>query len=170
MRQGVFQSTTLIAVVLLLLILFVSVAYFFLIPQPGEPPLQTAMISELQQKQLDWENSRPLSYRYVVERGCYCSQEYRTPYIVTEERGRKAAAFLVSVESGSGEFLNAPPEPVWISDIFGELTQAIESAAGPVVEIIYDSRYGYPALVNIQYPQPDAGMRYEIRDFEVLEH
>ena len=170
MRHGEYQSTTLIAVVLLLLILFVSAGYFFLIPQPGEPPQQTAMSGKLQESQLTWENNRPLSYRYVVQRSCYCSLEYLTPYIVTEERGRKTAAFLVSVESDSGEFLNSPPEPAWISDIFGELTNAIESEAGPVVDVIYDRRYGYPASATIQYPQPDAGMRYEIRDFEVLEH
>jgi hypothetical protein len=93
-----------------------------------------------------------------------------TPYIATEEQGRKTAEFLVSVESDTGEFLSEPPEPVWISDIFDELAKAIEADAQPVVEVIYDSRYGYPASVSIRYPQPDAGMRYEIRDFEVLEH
>jgi hypothetical protein len=169
-RQGVYESTTLIAVVLLLLILFVSVGYFFLIPQPGEPPHQSTLIRALQQNQSVWENSRPLSYRYVVQRSCYCSKEYVTPYIVTEESGRKTAEFLVSVETGTGEFLSEPPEPVWISDIFGELTKAIESEVQPVVEVIYDGRYGYPASVDIQYPQPDTNMRYDIRDFEVLEY
>jgi len=170
MRQAVYQPTTLIAGVLLLLILFVSVGYFFLIPPPDEQPQQSTIINELQESRLAWENSRPLSYRYVVERSCYCSQEYVTPYIATAEQGRKTAEFLISVESATGEFLSQPPEPVWISDIFGELTKAIESESRPVVEVVYDSRYGYPASVNIQYPQPDAGMRYEIRDFEVLEH
>lgn len=170
MRQGVYQSTTLIAAVFLLLILFVSVGYFFLIPPPDEAPQQSAIIRELQENRLAWENSRPLSYRYVVERSCYCSQEYVTPYIATEEQGRKTAEFLVSVESGTGEFLSEPSEPLWISDIFDELAKAIEADAQPVVEVTYDSRYGYPASVNIRYPQPDAGMRYEIRDFEVLEH
>jgi len=170
MRQGVYQSTTLIAAVFLLLILFVFVGYFFLIPPPDEAPQQSAIIRELQENRLAWENSRPLSYRYVVERSCYCSQEYVTPYIATEEQGRKTAEFLVGVESGTGEFLSEPPEPLWISDIFDELAKAIEADAQPVVEVTYDSRYGYPASVIIRYPQPDAGMRYEIRDFEVLEH
>jgi hypothetical protein len=169
-RQSVYLPTTLIAGVLLLLILFVSGGYFFLIPPPDEQPQQSTIINELQESRLTWENSRPLSYRYVVERSCYCSQEYLTPYIATEEHGRKTAEFLVSVESGTGEFLSEPPQPAWISDIFGELAKAIESEARPVVEVVYDSHYGYPASVNIQYPQPDAGMRYEIRDFEVLEH
>jgi hypothetical protein len=84
MRQGVYQSTTLIAGVFLLLILFISVGYFFLIPPPDEPPQVSTLVSELQENQRAWEDSRPLSYRYVVERSCYCSREYVTPYIATE--------------------------------------------------------------------------------------
>jgi uncharacterized protein DUF6174 len=170
MRRGTYQPTTFLAVVLLLLILFVSAAYFVFIPQPDSSQQSVAMLAELRANQNTWESSRPLFYRYVVHRSCYCGPVVVTPYIATEERGLKSAEFRTEVESGFGDFLSAPPDPVWISDIFDELIEAMESDAGPVIEVTYDERYGYPVLADIRYPQPDATMRYEIRDFEVLEH
>jgi len=170
MRRGTYQPTTFLAVVLLLLILFVSAAYFVFIPQPDSAQRSGAMLAELRTNQDTWENSRPVSYRYVVHRSCHCGPVDITPYIATEERGLKSAEFRTEVESGSGDFLSAPPQPVWVSDIFNTLIEAMESDAGPVIEVSYDERYGYPVLADIQYPQPDAYMRYEIRDFEILEH
>ncbi len=170
MRSGVYQSTTLLAVVVLLLILFVSAGYFFLIPSPDRSTDFDSMLIELNENRADWNNNRPLSYRYVVRRSCFCEAIVASPYVATERRGQKTAAFRVDVESGSGEFLDTPPGPVWIEDIFAELIEAMGVNPSPVIEIRYDARYRYPASVHIRYAQPDSYVAYDIQDFEVLEH
>ncbi len=168
--KGVYQSTTYVAVALLLLILFVSVGFFFLIPQP-EPSLEnSAMLTEMTRQQETWKSNKPLSFRYVVRRSCFCGPEASTPYIATEERGHKTAEYRVEIEFGAGEFLKSPHNPVWISDIYSELTDALASDDDPMIEASYDSQLGYPVSVNIRYPMPDAYVRYDIQDFEILEH
>ena len=169
-RNGVYQSTTHVAFALLLVILFVFVGYFFFIPQPGESPQNSAMVAEMQTQQANWERNKPLSFRYVVRRFCFCGAEVVTPYVATEERGYKTAAFRIELESGSGQFLSSPHEPVWIADIYSELANALASADSPLIEVSYDAKLGYPTSVSIRYPMPDADMRYEVQDFEIIEH
>jgi len=168
--KGVYQSTTHVAVALLLLILFVSVGYFFLVPQP-EPPLEKdAMLAEMTRQQEIWESDKPLSFRYVVRRTCFCGPEIVTPYIATEDHGHQTAEFRVEIESRPSEFLKSPPNPMWISDIYSELADAFASASDPLIEVSYDNQLGYPVSANIRYPMPDAYFRYDIQDFEIIEH
>ena len=170
MRTNNSSTTTLIAVALLLLILFVSIAYLTLLHQPAEPPQDHELVGDLLQNLQTWEDSRPLSYRYVVHRKCSCTRENSTAFVATEERGQKMVEFVVSVESSAGEFLAAPPNPVWIADIFDELINAAEENPQPLIEVSYDSRYRFPSSVNIRHSHPEDYVQYEIRDFEVLEH
>ncbi len=170
MRSGSYQSTTYLAVALLLLILFISAGYFLLIPPPDASSLADATLTGLEKNRANWENKRPLSYRYVVRRSCFCESIVEAAYVATEQRGHKTAAFRVAVESESGEFLDVPPNPVWIADIFGELIAATDVTPRPVIDVRYDTRYSFPAAVSIQYAQRDIYVAYDIQDFEVLEH
>lgn len=170
MRANNSQTTTLIAVALLLLILFVSVGSLTLLPDAEKPLQDPDLVSELLQNLQAWEDTRPPSYRYVVHRSCDCPKEDNAAFVATEERGQRMSAFVVSVESNSGEFLSAPPNPVWIGDIFDELVKAVEKDSRPLIEVVYDNRYHFPVSVNIQYTSAGASVQYEIRDFEVLEH
>ena len=169
-RKGVYQSTTHVAVAFLLLILFVFVGYFFMIPQPDESQVNTALHKEMIEQHARWEHNRPLSFRYVVRRSCFCETEAVTPYVATEERGYRTAKFNLEVESSPGEFLNSPPNPVWIDNIYSKLADAFASELKPLIEASYDERLGYPVSVKINYPAPDAYVRYEIQDFEIIEH
>lgn len=117
-----------------------------------------------------WEDNRPLSFRYVVRRSCFCDTEIVTPYVAKEEHGYKTAEYRVELESSSGEFLKSPRQPLWIDNIFAELADALTSGHEPLVEVTYDEKLGYPETVNIAYPQPDAYFLYSIEDFEILEH
>jgi len=170
MRANNSSTTTLIAVALLLLILFVSVGSLTLLPDVEKPLQDPDLVSELLQNLQAWEDTRPPSYRYVVKRSCACLKEDMAAFVATEERGQKMSAFVVSVESSSGEFLSQPPNPVWIRDIFDELINAVEEDSRPLIEVAYDNRYHFPVSVNIQYASAAASVRYEIQDFEVLEH
>ncbi len=169
-RSDNSSTTTLIAVALLLLILFVSVGSLTLLPDAEKPLQDPDLISELLQNLQAWEKTRPLSYRYVVQRSCACQKEDIAAFVATEERGQRTSSFVVSVESSSGEFLSAPPNPVWIEDIFDALIKATKEGSRPLIEVVYDNRYHFPVLVNIQYTSAAASVQYEIRDFEVLEH
>lgn len=167
-RKEIFYTTTHLAVVILLLIVFISVGYFFFLTEPTASANKEKQLAELQQSHSVWGNRKPLSFRYVVHRQCFCQDEYIEPYIATEERGYRTAEFPIQIESRSGEMLDIPPEPIWIDDLF---TLARQSIADDVhVDISFDPHYGYPILLHVQPNYVDSDTRYEIRDFEVLEY
>ena len=170
MRGTYFQSTTLIAVAMLLLILFVSAGYMMLIPTDQDRGAGTSAAADLQRNRELWEQNKPRSFRYTVDRSCFCSAEITTPYVATEERGLRRAAFRTEVESSIGEFLDAPEQPIWIDDIFAEIGEAVASDLDPAIDVRYDPDYGYPLVADIRYPMPDAYFKYEVEDFEVLEY
>lgn len=167
---GIYQLTTFLALVLLLLILFVSAAYFFFIPAPGDPPGNRDLLAELTDRRKTWNARRPAAFRYVVDRDCYCERTYVEPYVATEESGSKFAAFTIEVETASGEFIAAPPGPVWIDDVFDLVEQSIREQKH--VEVGYDREFGFPSsvLVHPVPRQPDSVYRVEVRDFETLEY
>jgi hypothetical protein len=167
---GIYQLTTFLALVLLLLILFISAAYFFMIPAPEKTAGHADTLSEVASRRSIWETKRPASFRYVVDRSCYCEPAYVEPYIATEERGSKSAAFTIEIESASGEFISSPPDPMWIESLFDLIERSVLDAM--VVEVEYDKDLGYPASILIQPDPapPDSLFRVEVRDFEILEY
>jgi len=166
-QNSTYQTTTLLAVVLLLLILFISAAYIFLLPGPDPMADQQQVLAEFQKSQEKWNDRRPISYRYVVDRTCFCTPAALEPYVATEQRGLKTAAFPVPFASETG-VLDSPPYPLWIDDIF----ELIEQSAldGDRILVEYDPRNGIPKVVDIRRDAADANDHYEIRDFEILEY
>lgn len=167
---GIYQLTTFLALVLLLLILFISAAYFFMIPAPDRTTVEGDLIAELAAQRNNWESGRPASFRYVVERDCYCERSFTEPYVATEEGDSKSAAFMIEIETAAGEFVSTPPGPVWIDDLFDLVEQAIHDKT--VVEVEYDKDLGFPvSIVTRPGPAPpDSVYRVEVRDFEILEY
>ncbi|MDX1509695.1 MAG: DUF6174 domain-containing protein [Woeseiaceae bacterium] len=167
-RKTAVHSTSLIAVVLLLLIMFTSAAWFVMFPHGTSPETTPGFEQRLRQNVERWDNNRPASYRYVVQRSCDCPPVDQRPFIATEERGQKTARFLVQVESSSGEFLDEPPRPVWISDIFNELRLSAPNARD--IDAQFHARYGFPESATIDLGPARTPVQYTIRDFEVLEY
>jgi hypothetical protein len=167
---GIYQLTTFLALVLLLLILFISAAYFFMIPAPDKTPAHEDLLEKLSASRNTWESGRPASFRYVVDRDCYCDPAYVEPYVANEERGSKSAAFVIEIESSTGEFISAPPKPVWIDDLFDLIEQSVGDEER--VEVEYDKDLGFPVsiLVHPDASPPDSVYRVEIRDFEITEY
>ena len=142
-KQG-FQVSTLIAGVLMLIFLFVSVAYFFFLHQPGLTPQQEAALAELQDRRTEWETERPPAFRYVVERACPgCPLDYIEPFAVVE-------------------YLDDPANRPWIDEFFVTIEAAM--LEGKDVPVSYDSRFGFPNDFTIHVEETF------IRDFEVLEY
>ncbi len=167
---GIYQLTTFLALVLLLLILFISAAYFFMIPAPEKAPGHEGLLAELATNRSTWESGRPASFRYVVDRSCYCDPAYVEPYIASEERGNKSAAFVIEIESSTGEFISTPPEPVWIDGLFDFIEQSVRDEK--YVEVEYDDDFGFPVSIVVQPDPapPDSEYRIEVRDFEITEY
>jgi hypothetical protein len=158
----------LLAVVLLLLILFVSAAYVFFLPVPDPLAMQQQVLADLQAGRDKWNASRPRSYRYVVDRTCSCARAILEPYVASEERDYKTAVFPFPIESETGGILTSPASPVWIDNLYTAIEQSVLDGDEVVVE--YDASFGFPARVDIKREAADANMRYELRDFEVLEY
>ncbi len=157
-----FQATTLIAGALLLMILFVSAGYFFwLLPGDGS----SASPSSAAARQHDrWRELKPRAYRYVVRRSCDCTRDYLAAYTVTVRDGRTTATFPIPVEASGGGFLEAPPEPDTIDDVFAAIADA--TAADLDVSAGYDRQFGFPVAVAIRGRGETRG--WSVRDFEVL--
>ena len=167
---GIYQITTFLAVVLLLLILFISAAYFFVIPAPKPASGNEDPLAELAANRSTWESEQPASFRYVVDRNCYCDPVFVEPYVANEDRGSKSAAFIIEIESSNGDFISTPPEPAWIDELFDLIEQSV--LGGSHVDVEYDKDLGFPVsiLVHPDPPAPDSEYRVEIRDFEITEY
>lgn len=166
-QKSIYQTTTLLAVVLLLLILFVSAAYILLLPAPDPLADQKQVLAEFQEHREEWSDRRPVSYRYVVDLTCYCTPAALEPFVATEQRGTRTAAFPVPFASEEGS-LDSPPYPLWIDDLFELIEQSVLDGHEVLVE--YDPRFSFPRVVDIKRDTADANDHYEIRDFEILEY
>jgi len=157
--EGRYQVTSHIAVILLVLILFVSIGYFFFLAKPDEHARRLELMAEFETHSALWARERPARFQYSVDRTCDCPDEDGRPYKVQEVDGQREAAFPIPVEASTGSLLYAPPRPLWIDDIFTIIERALRS--GAIIEVRYDQSLGYPRSAIIG---PDE--RYEIRDFE----
>lgn len=155
-----YHVTSHVAVVLLVLVLFVSVGYFFFLAKPDEQARLLELQSEFEARLAQWSEQRPAAFRYVVDRTCACPDEDDRAYVVTERPGDRSAAFPIPVESVSGTLITAPPRPVWIGDLFDLAGRTLRS--GDAVEVRYDPDYGFPERLVLA-----PGEVYEVRDFEV---
>lgn len=167
---GIYQITTFLALVLLLLILFISAAWFFMIPAPEQPPGEADLLAELATKRSAWETKQPASYRYVVDRDCNCEPTYTEPYVATQDGDNRSAYFTVEIESATGEFIATPPGAMWIDELFDLIEQSVRDEKK--VDVEYDKTFGYPTsiVVHPAPAPPDAIFRVEVRDFETLEY
>lgn len=150
----------------MLIIMFVLIGYFFYLQNPLSPTPTPSGIDDHRAYQQTWEEKRPVSYRYVVHRRCECSREYSTPYVATEDRNSRTALFRTPVDSTEGEMLVAPPNAVWIDDLFDIAASA--AASSNLVRISYHAQFGYPTIVEVRPAGSSGYTRYEIRDFEVV--
>ena len=164
-----YQATTLIAVALLLLILFVS-AGFLLVLEPPATAGRGALDAEFERHAELWLSRRPQAFRYVVERSCFCAPEYRQPYLVHEEGDDRTVTFASPLAPESRENRGTPPEPELIGDLFTLVRRALAEA--DTVDVTYDSAFGYPSSVTIDwsYEIADEEQYFSVRDFEVIEY
>lgn len=151
-----FQTTTLIAVVVLLAIIFTLVGYFFVLPDVERSRHREQLLARLAENQDRWRASEPTAYRYVIERDCFCPGEDTSPYVVTVTNGQASA-------SNSRVVLR-------IEDLFAIATNA---AAEPHdVDVVFAATFRYPSRITIDDLAGNTRSveSYTVRDFEVIEY
>lgn len=161
-------SATLIAAVALLLILFVTSAFFFVLPDTRQSPELIAIGEQNRAMHAEWIANRPLEFRYVVDRSCACTTAYTQPYSVISRHGSDDVAWYRPTTDALDP--ETPPEALVIDDLFALIDRASAEAAS--LEVSYNSRFAYPARVVIDWSADldDDGERYDVFDFEVLQY
>jgi len=151
-RKTAYQSTALVAVVLIVVIIYISVPYFTTVPVPEFSDEQELLLDQLYAKKQRWEESRPASFRYVVERKCDCPVEHMRPFPVVEDLD--ARNIRVS----------------WIDDFFVAIEEAILDSAR--VAVTYDALYGFPVVISLSYPDgpEDSWQEIYVREFDVIRY
>jgi hypothetical protein len=160
--EGKYQLTSHVAAILLMLIVFVSVSYYFFLARPDEQAILAVQRSEFDAARSLWDQERPTAFRYVVDRSCDCPAEDGRAYLVTERNGAFSAVFPIPVESTAGVLITVPPRPDRIAELFDAAGRSLQS--GTVIEVRYDMDYGFPEIL---VTGPDRA--WEVRDFEVIE-
>lgn len=163
--QPRFQSATLIAGALLLLIIFVAGGYI-LTTQPLL--VETATTPEFEafdRARNMWERRKPDAVRYTVDRDCFCAPDYREPYVVVDRGGQREFAYAQFVQHGGS---TEPPEPLTIDDLFVLLEQA--HAEADSVTVSYDPDFGFPDNLRIDWSEQmaDEEQGFYVRDLRPL--
>lgn len=169
-RKTGYQITTLIAVALLLLILFVSAGYFFALDQPAVRPDREPLAAEFDRNLDLWNSRRPVAFEYVIERECFCAADYRRPYLARENRELRDAVYSSPLTGADDMGSTTPPEPVWLDELFDLIADAIGNAAA--ITVAYDPAFGFPTRVDVDWSEQaaDEEQRFRIRDFRVIEY
>ena len=151
-RKTAYQSTALVAVVLIVVIIFIAAPYFTTVPVAEFSDEQELLLDELYAKKQRWEESRPASFRYVVERKCVCPAAHMKPFPVVEDLD--ARNIRVS----------------WIDDFFIDVEKSILDSAQ--VMVTYDALYSFPVAISISYPDgpEDSWREIYVRDFDILRY
>jgi Family of unknown function (DUF6174) len=125
--------------------------------------------SELERNQQKWQDSGISHYRFSLFIGCFCVFSQDMPLNIEVQDGK-----VVSMEYQSGKTIEEGNRELFrryetIDQIFSELEKDINGEADDVV-VAYESKYGYPAQVNIDFVKDatDDEITLNISAFEKL--
>ncbi|MDJ0759291.1 MAG: DUF6174 domain-containing protein [Woeseiaceae bacterium] len=161
-----FQTATLLAGVIMLLIIFVSAGYILTLPAPEQTDSSDTRLQEIDSQRRLWQRRRPDAYEYVVDRDCNCDADYADPYRVTVDATGKT--FRFDADYGAPGLGYGPAEPADIDLLFDLIEAAI--VAGHTVFVFYDSDYGYPTNARIirDGASLDEEYTFDVRGFQVI--
>ena len=164
-QKNAYQGTSLLAGVLLLLFIFVSAGYFYFLQ--GDDSATAAADDAYMEAQAQWDEMRPVAFRYEVIYSASPDGTASSAYKVTEEGTRQSAVYKPSGEVLSSS-TKVPAENVMTVDrLLAKIASTDHRSA--MVDASYDPRFGFPARAGFE---TDDGHweRYVIRDFEVLNY
>jgi len=94
-----------------------------------------------------WARVGPLAYTFRFERGCFCPEDIRGPFLVRVEDGRVRSATTLS---GAPATAQAMALILSVPQVFDLIDEAIDRRACSV-RADYDPVLGYPTAVDIDY-------------------
>ena len=162
-RKPGFQTATLLAGAIMLMIIFVSAGYILTLQGTDPVAARDPQLAELDSQRKLWERRRPDAFEYVVDRSCDCSAEFNAPYRAIV--GDAGTLFRFDIDDGGSVTAQRPPEPADIGQLFNLVEAALVS--GRAVQVFYDSDYGYPAIARIGTDGYDGEqeLAFDVRDF-----
>lgn len=160
-----FQTPTLLAGVIMLMIIFVSAGYILTLPGTDPVTDRDPQLLELDEQRDLWQRRRPDAFEYVVDRNCNCSADFAAPYRVSVDDS--GTTFRFDADYGASGGPARPPEPADIDQLFNLVEAAFVS--GHSVQVFYDSDYGYPAIARIGEDgyRAEQEFAFDVRDFRV---
>jgi len=162
-----FQTPTLLAGVITLLIVFACAGYFFTLTEEAPADPISAERQQLETSRALWAKASAVDHSYVVERVCYCPADYREPYRVTRI-GQSITFGYMRDTSDRGSSASAPPDPKSVDDLFDLLDRALNSADS--MSVLYNRQHGFPETLSIDWVNEiaDDELGFYVRDFTVL--
>lgn len=105
-------------------------------------------LGKLQAAEAKWRLKHPIGYTYTLQRNCFCAPEYRAPIDIRVYNG------LVQ-EATTRPFSRPLPaerrsEALTVEGLFGLIREAINRNASSIA-VNYESYYGYPVNISIDY-------------------
>lgn len=150
------------AVIFLVLLLFLPVAYFF-----GEMTSDVAadrqrLIGDLEEKRATWSTNKPDQFQYLIRRRCFCGEEIVRPFKVIVRNG---AVRVLAIDDAPVKML---PAIASVEDLFDVLEKAIREADR--VSVAYSDEYAFPVQIRIDWSSEviDEEDSYQISSFEVI--
>ena len=113
----------------------------------GPPP---GVDEEIVANYVLWQATRPASYRYTVERQCFCSEEWRGP-VVVEVVGDQVVARSYA---GTGAPVPTDAAEVFpsVDGLYRILEDAVQAGAHQI-QVTWDSATGLPLSFWIDYEE-----------------
>ncbi|MEB3182688.1 MAG: DUF6174 domain-containing protein [Nostocaceae cyanobacterium] len=114
----------------------------------GSQPSTDSNTAQLQSNQQLWNQQNISSYRYTLQRNCFCIEEARQPVEVVVKDGKTIS--VTAVNSGK------PVNPELFKDynsipkLFAVIQDAINRKAASL-DVKYHPTLGYPTQINIDY-------------------
>lgn len=118
---------------------------------PVEP--YAAEFRRLQKARDLWDRKGVRSYDYTVTRTCFCGPEAAGPVVVEVRDGQTASARYVSGGAPAETRHFAGMDSV--DDLFDTVSRALDQYPD-YVEVVYDSRLGYPVRAHFDYDENTA--------------
>ena len=103
--------------------------------------------ASLQSARKMWTETAGKDYSYVLQRNCFCPEEYRKPMRVVVENKKVISATYIE-DSGKSVSSKVLTDLYTIEDWFAEIANAIERKAYQL-HVDYHSEFGYPEKINI---------------------
>lgn len=115
-----------------------------------------------------WNQQNISNYQYTFSNGCFCIPEARGPVVIEVRNGETVS--ITSVTTGESVDPRFFKQYSTIPKLFNVIQDAIQRQASSL-NVQYNSRYGYPTQIDIDYNSQiaDEEVFLTIENFKILQ-